>query len=296
MKSKPLLIVPPAPNRWHAVEELLAHEPPPRLNDLRRRLADGLDGARDAIAIMPDGAHARAIACIRRRGPIGVFSHLYTQDSYRGRGFARRLVQTLLGWFDMTGGRWLYAQAPADLFERFLCHFGFQALHQAQYSSGTQALLVRRLGHVAPDPYLQAAGAFSVRSVTRADCPLIVALLAHRRGPDPRVTHAESALAAEDTALDLLAQQDEGRCHLLAATCKGRFVGLGSVAIDRLGDRTHAMLMPYGEAPGVLREALLRFARSKGYEHVDFPLEALGSESRADTATGSAGAADAVGG
>jgi hypothetical protein len=111
--------------------------------------------------------------------------------------------------------------------------------------------------------------------VTRADWPLIVALLQHYCGPDPRVALGESALAAETTALDLISQQQQGTCHLLVASRQRRIIGLGSVATAQSAERTYAMTLPHDQPVDGLRQALIDFARARGFRQVDFPMEAL---------------------
>jgi GNAT superfamily N-acetyltransferase len=284
--NKPLLVLPPSPARWPAIETLLSHEPAERLNDLKLRLSDPPAAAADAFAIQPDGAHSRAFACLRRTDTVGVLGDLYTHPEHRRRGLARRLMQTLLSWFDMTGGKWLYAFCPADLHAAFFEHFGFRVLHRASSEPSGMLALLRTPGNVTTDPITSAHGHVTVREATRADWPLIVSLLQHRSGPDTRVNLAESALAAEATAFDLLAQHDRGVCSLLVATAGHRVVAVGTLAIQ-LGQRTYAMTMPPGDRHSeTMRSALLDLATRKGYAQVDFPMElaALGAAGAAPDA------------
>lgn len=280
---KPLLILPPAPLRWMATEELLAHEPAARLNDLKVRIAEGVDGAADALAAIPDGSRFHSVACIRRRREIGVVGQMFTQEHQRKKGLARALLQTLLGWFDMTGGKWLYATAPAELVDDFFAHFGFRVLHRGASDGQACVTLLRRLSSAAESPYDAASAEVEIRDVSRGDWPLIVSLHQHLRGADPRSDAAESALLAERTAADLLAQQDDGVCHLRGAFCSSRLVGLASIATERLGDRTYAMLIPHDRPPERLREAVVEFAKSKGYERIDYPMEALAEPAAAES-------------
>ena len=104
---KPLLIIPPAATRLSAIEPLLATSPAPRLADLRERIARRPPGSLDAFAALPDGPNMLAFACIRRCGGFGLLSDLFSRSDARRQGHAMRLLQTLLSWFDMTGGRWL---------------------------------------------------------------------------------------------------------------------------------------------------------------------------------------------
>ncbi len=272
--NKPLLVLPPSPPRWPLIENLLADEPAGRMSDLKARLCEPPAEAQDALALQPDGAHARAFACLRRKHDVGVLSQLFTHADHRRHGHARRLVQTLLSWFDMTGGKWLYATSPEELHAAFFEHFGFRVLHQGGAPAGMMTLLRTPAG-VPGDSLSHEGGAVTVRELGRSDWPLIVALLQHRPGPDPRVPIAESALAAEVTAFDLLEHADKGVCSLLGAGDGRRLVGVASLATDQLGSRTYAMILPHGSAPAELRAAVLELAARKGYQHVDFPLEAV---------------------
>jgi len=272
---KPLLILGPSPARWPAVAQLLGHEESLWLEDLRRRLVDGVDGSHDAFAAIPDGGQMLAGAGIRRRHDIGVLGHLFTRPEHRGRGYARLLMQALLSWFDMSGGKWLYLTTPAELAGGLFEKFGFRALCRSPQADGARATMLRKLGHTADSPFDKLSGPLRIRDASRADWALLVALLQHRKGADPRVPLAESALTAERTALELLTQQEQGVCHLRLACCQERIVGVGSIA-KRPGDkRTYAVLFPHDDRPEGLREAVLEYARVQGYEQVDFPMEAL---------------------
>jgi GNAT superfamily N-acetyltransferase len=268
---KPLLIMPPAAARWPAFETLLTSEEPIWLEDLRRRLSEGLDGAHDAFAIIPEGGRAVAAACLRRRHQVGVLGQLFTHPAHRKRGHARRLVQTLLSWFDMTGGRWLLATASVSLFADFLEHFGFRVLH----SGGGTVALERALAGVDGKPAGQGAGETRVAPLGRADWPLLVALQMYCGGADRRVSPWEAALSAERAALELVEQSDRGHCALLGAWYEDRLAGAASVAVDQLGGRTYAMIIPHEGAPQELRAGAIGLARARGYEQVEFPLEAV---------------------
>ena len=264
------------PARWQAVEDLLGHEDGASTDDLRKRLVDGVDGAQDAFAVVPDGSHVLASACVRRRHDVGVMGHLFTRPAQRRHGHARTLMQALLSWFDMTGGKWLYVTSPSDLVEGLFETFGFKALQPSGQESPERVTMLRRLTHVSESPFEGLTGRAAIRDVGRADWALLVALLQHHAGPDPRVGLDESALTAETTALELLTQQERGACRLKATCCHGRIIGLGSVATGQEGQRTYAMLMPHDCPPQGLREAVLEFARAQGFVQVDFPMEALG--------------------
>ncbi len=274
---KPLLIVPPAPARWTAIENLLAEQRPAWLADLKRRICDALPGARDAMAVIPNGGQVVAAACIRRTHDVGVLGDLLTHAAHRGKGHARRLLQILLSWFDMTGGHWLYTTCDAPLYAGIFEKFGFQPLHHAAHDGREVLTVIRTPATVRGGP-LPAEGEAQVRALSRADWPLLVALLQHRAGPDPRVPLAESAVAAETSTMELINQVEQGTAALLGAEISGRIVAAGSVATDQLGQRTFAMCWPHEPPSAVLRAAVIELAASKGYDKVDFPMEILASE------------------
>jgi GNAT superfamily N-acetyltransferase len=278
---KPLLILAPSPARWPVVQDLLAHEDEAWLADLRQRLVDGLRGCQDALAIMPESTHALASACIRRRGDIGVLGHVYTRPGQRQQGKARALLQALLSWFDMSGGKWLYATSPRDAAEYLFEKFGFTVLRGSRAAEAERVTLLRTPANVSASPFERVTSRIRIRDVARADWVLIVALLRHYAGPDPRMDLEQSALGAEATALELIAQQEQGACHLLAACHQNRIVGLGSLATQPVGGRTYAMLLPQDCPPQGLREAVLQLASAQGYTQVDFPMEALAATSAA---------------
>ena len=276
---KPLLILAKSETRWPAVESLLEHEERIWLDDLRRRLVDGIPKTRDAFAMVPDGAQARGCGCIRRSHEIGVLGHLYIRPEHRTRGMARSLMQALLSWFDVTGGKWLYLTCPAELAGGLFEHFGFRLLGDAA-SDRTRVTMLRTLGHAPESPFTKLGGPQQVRDVARADWPQLVALLKHHAGADPRQSLADSALQAETTALELITQQEQEACRLVAAARRDRIIGLGSLAANQSGHRTYAMLLPHDNPPEGLRAALLEAARVQNYEQVDFPMEALAEGAR----------------
>jgi GNAT superfamily N-acetyltransferase len=283
MLMKPLLIIAPAPARWHALADLVAHKEPQWLEDIEKRIVNGVDGGQDAFAVIPEGGRLLAGACINRRHDIGILGHVFTRAEHRGLGFARRLITTLLSWFDMSGGKWLHLGTTADVAERVFAKFGFKITHRASRQPHDRVMMLRTADGLASNPLDNAVGEPVIHDVSRADWPLIVSLLQRRPGPDPRVSSDESAVTAEVAGLDLITQQENGTCRLRAAFCGDCIVSLASVATDQLGERTYAMLIPHSDpAPG-LREAVVEFARSKGYSQVDFPMEAL-SRGRAEQA------------
>src|SRR5262245_24311984 len=143
---KPLLILPPAPNRWSSIEDYLDGTPPARIADLRNRFEAPQPEARDAFAIIPNGSLTLAFASIRRVGDIGVLGELSTRPDHRMRGFARSLIQTMLSWFDMTGGKWLYLTSPAGLASAIFENFGFRVLHRSSESDAVT--MMSTLSHV----------------------------------------------------------------------------------------------------------------------------------------------------
>ncbi len=272
---KPLLVMAPAPARWPALADLYRHKGQPWLADIEARVSRGVLGAQDAFAIIPDGGHVLAGAALSKRGPIGVLGHVYTRPEHRRRGFARNVVETLLTWFDMVGGRWLYLGTTAELDASLYAKFGFTPLHRVAWTPFDRITMQRVRPGTPPDPLADATGTVRVRPLTRADWPTMVALLQHRPGPDPRLPIAESAVSAELFTLDLIGHQERGAAQLRGAFFGDRLLGLGTLATERPGPRTYAMLVPHQDAPPALRTALLELARERGYEQVDFPMDAL---------------------
>ncbi len=272
---KPLLVIPPAPARWPALRELPIHPDPLWQDDLEKRFAQGLPRSQDAFAIIPDGGLVLGCAALSKRHDLGVMSRLFVQPEHRGRGYARRLLETLIAWFDMTGGKWLYATATADLAEGLLRKLGFKTIRRAPRTPHDAVVVMRLTGDIYDDPLATADGRLTIHDVSRANWPTMVVLLHNRPGPDPRISLDESAVGADRAALELIAQQEAGKCLLKAAFCGTRLIALGTLAIDQPGERTYAMITPHSDAPPALREALLEVARGKGYSQVDFPMEAL---------------------
>jgi GNAT superfamily N-acetyltransferase len=272
---KPMLIIPPAPARWPALEDLLGHKGAPWVEDIQQRVARGVPGAQDVFAVMPAGAQVLANVTINKWGDCGVLGHCYTRPEQRRRGHARRLLETALAWFDMTGGRHLYLGTTADLVETLYGKFGFAPLHRAAGEPQERVTMYRPGRGVAGALDFSGAGPLAIGEVTRAAWPALVQLLQYRPGPDPRVPVAESAVGAEVFGLELLATQERGACVVQGAYRDGHLVGVGSLATDRPGERTFAVLFPHGEPHVELRASLLEVARARGYGHVDFPMEAL---------------------
>ena len=272
---KPLLIIPPAPSHWPALRDLLGNRGAPWLTDVERRFMQGVPGAQDVYAVVPSGGQYVASACINKCGEVGVLGNVLTRPEHRGRGLARKLTEAVLSWFDMTGGKWLFLETTAELDEGLYWKFGFAPIHHAVWAPHDRLTMLRIGLGVEKDPLAEAAGPVAVRDVTRADWPAMVALFQYRVGPDPRVPLAESAVTAEVFTIDLVTHLEKGACQLMGAFQGGRLVGLATVATDPSRERTYGMMMPHTGAPPELRQAILEFARSKGYTHVDFPMEAL---------------------
>lgn len=274
LPQKPMLIVPPAPTRWPALADLYQHQRPPWAADLERRITRGVPGAHDVYAVLSLAGRFVAGACINKFGEFGVLGHCYTRPECRRQGAARKLIDGLLSWFDMTGGKWLYLAATADLADGLFGKFGFSTLHHVPWASAARVTMLRMRGG-SENPLAEDAGEATIRPLSRAEWPTMVALLQYCPGPDPRVSVAESAVIAELFALDLIDHQEHSEWQLLGAFRGPRLVGLATVAMDREGARTHAMLIPQTGAPVELRNAIVELAHGRGYEQVDFPMEAI---------------------
>jgi GNAT superfamily N-acetyltransferase len=270
---KPLLIQPPAPNRWPALRELWSHAGPLWLEDLEQRLG-GIAQARDVFSVIYNGSDPLATACIRAVGDIGVLGDVFTRLSYRGRGYAQAVIEAALSWFDMTGGKWLYCGCHAELAPLFEKH-GFKPVHRLSREPIDDVMLQRRGTGVGITPLPLGEGEVQIRGLSRADWPLMVALLQDVAGPDPRVNRQESATTAELAMLELLKQQADGQCELLAAERANRVVALASLATVQPGERSYAMQIPHDETPPELRAAVVKSAEEKNYAQVDFPMETL---------------------
>jgi N-acetylglutamate synthase-like GNAT family acetyltransferase len=285
---KPLLVIPPAPARWPALRDLGMHSDPLWQDDLEKRFFQGVPRSQDAFAIVPDGGLVLACASLSKRHDLGILTRVFVRPEHRGQGHARRLLETLIAWFDMTGGKWLYATATADLAEGLLRKLGFKTIRRAPRTPHDAVVGMRLTGEIYDDPLATADGRTTIHDVARANWPTMVVLLHNRPGPDPRIALDESAVTADQTALELIAQQEAGKCLLKAAFQGTRLIAFGTIAIDHPGERTYAMIMPHSDAPPTLRETLIEVARAKGYAHVDFPMEALAVP---DLVTGTAPAA-----
>ncbi len=272
---KPLLLIPPAPARWPALHDLFSHKGPPWTTDIENRFLAGVGGAQDVYAVLPEAGRFMAGACVNKCGELGVLGHCYTRPERRRRGYARRLIEALLAWFDMRGGRWLMLTTTGDLAEAVYAKFGFRTLRRLAWQPRERVTMLRTRAGVGDDPFATVAGDVTVREVGRAEWPALAMLLQFQPGPDPRVSIAESGVVAELFTLDLLDHQERGKCRLLGAFRGPRLVGLASLATDADGPRTYAMLMPHAGAPVELRDAVCAAARERGYADVAFPMEAL---------------------
>lgn len=274
---KPLLIIPPAPARWPAMQALPLHDDPLWQDDLEKRFAVGVPRSQDAFVVFADGGLMLGCAGISKRHDLGVLSRVFVRPEHRGRGLARQLIETALSWFDMTGGKWLYATAPADVGEALGARFGFRPIRRATQQDSPRVVLLRRAADAPEDPLTTADAGVTVHAITRANWPTLVVLMHNRPGPDPRIPLDDSAVAAEQAALQLVAELEAGECHLLGAFRGPRLIAAASVATGAAGERTYAMIMPHDDIPPALREAVIQFARGRGFAKVDFPLEHLGS-------------------
>lgn len=272
---KPLLVIPPAPSRWPALRDLLADRGPAWLGDLERRFVPGVPDAHDAYAVIPSGGQFLACAGINRRGDVGLLSPVFTRPDHRRRGYARQVTETVLSWFDMTGGKWLYLSTTAELDEGLYWKFGFTEMHRATWTPFDRLTMLRIGQGITTTPFDGLSDPAEIRDVARADWPALVALLQYRAGPDPRVPLSESAVSAEEFTLDLLAHLDRRACLLKGAFRGSRLIGLGSLATDQSAARTYAMIMPHAEAPAELRTALVEAGAARNYTQVDFPMETL---------------------
>jgi N-acetylglutamate synthase-like GNAT family acetyltransferase len=214
LNMKPLLIIPPAPARWPALRELPLHDALVWQEDLEKRFAEGIPGSQDAFALVSDGGLALGCAAVSKRHDLGILTRLFVRPEHRERGLARQITESLVSWFDMAGGKWLYATTTADVAEGFFRRFAFSTLRRAPRAPHDAVLLLRATGDVPPDPLSTAVGTLSIHDLSRANWPSLAALLYNRPGPDPRVPLDESAVTAELTALQLLSQQEAGTCQL----------------------------------------------------------------------------------
>lgn len=268
---KPLLIIPPAPARWPMIERLELERSTEWWAEFKARVTEGGDGAQDAIAVMAPGGEAWALACIRRGGAVGFLSDIFTRPQHRGRGFAQSLIASLLNWFDVTGGRTLHATAAVDVAQKLLVPRGFEMKRRASEAPDARTTLVRGMA----ESETAAAGAVEIRAVRRGDWAAIYDLLQRSPGADPRVSLDESALGAEDALAQLYYQQQRSSCVLLGEFAGQRPRALASLAIDQLGEKTYAMILPHDADGALLRRAVEEAAARRGYARVDYPFQAL---------------------
>lgn len=268
---KPLLILPPAPLRWPALAELLDDAPSETWRDeLQRRCVDSVPNCADAFATILDGGRCDSFAWISKRGPLGVVGQVTTRTDARRRGLARAVLSAAVAWFDLTGGKHLYAFGPEEVAAPLFGKLGFAPLH----THAGRASLVRVAANCPPNPYDEPLdGPLKIRPTAPGDwCPLVV-LMQHHASDNPAQSSAESAVNAPRAALDLLHAAETHKAGALAAWRQRRLLAVGSVALDQPGERTIAALLPHDAAPEELRTALPPLARRHGYSHVDFALE-----------------------
>ncbi|MFO0839316.1 MAG: hypothetical protein U1D55_12430 [Phycisphaerae bacterium] len=268
---KPLLIVPPAPARWNSMGNLYAEALPDAWRaDMEERFARGV-GGQDAFAAIVDGGHVLSAAWFTKSGAHGFLGHILTRSDHRRQGLACGVVTTLLAWFDMVGGKCAHTSCADSGAQSLLASAGFSVLHASELNT----VLVR--GAATSRLADTADAAPRIRELSRADWPQMFALLQRAPGPDPRVSLRESALSAEATLLEWLAQRSRGVTAMLGAFHDDELSGIATCAIDQLGQRTYAMTLPHGIWTDVapLRAAVVDFAKTRGYEQVDFPMDAL---------------------
>jgi GNAT superfamily N-acetyltransferase len=281
---KPLLIIPPAPARWPALHDLLRHKGQPWLRDIEQRSLRGVPSAQDVCGVMQAGGQFFASACINKYGDVGVLGHCFTRPEHRRQGHARRLVEAVVSWFDMTGGQWLFLGTTAELDEGFYRKFGFQPLRRVAWTPYDHLTMWRPGRGASGDPFANLAGDITIRDLTRAEWPAMVTLLQYCPGPDPRVPLDESAVTAEAFTLDLIDHLERGACALKGAFRGPRLTGLATIATDRSGEQTFGLLVPHTGAPPELLAAAIEFAHGRGYTRVDFPMEGLRPPEPAPTA------------
>lgn len=272
---KPLLVIPPAPSRWPGLKQLPLHDDPLAWQDLEQRFAHGLPGAHDAFALALDGGNVIACAAICKRHDLGVLNRVLVRPEHRRRGHGRAVLETILSWFDMTGGKWLYTTTTVDVADGYLAALGFRVLRRAPRTPHDAVVALRRAAGAIEDPLAKGLGNVTIHAVTRANFPTLAVLLYNRSGADPRIPLDESAVQAEQTVLELIARQEANTCVLQAAFQGVRLIALGSLALDVGADRTYGMILPHDAQPPQLRSALLATAHERGFAHLDFPLEAL---------------------
>lgn len=279
---KPLLIVPPAPARWPALAALLAQTHRPWIDNIEQRLTRGVANAEDAYAVIQDGGQFLACAAINKRGSYGVLGHVFTRPDQRGRGHARQLTETVLSWFEMTGGRWLFLGTTAEMDESLYQKFGFAPVQRTSWAPFDRVSMLRLSPGATPTPLADAAGTIQIRPLARADWPLMVGLLQFRPGPDPRVPLSESAVSAEVFTLDLLDHLERDACVLLGAFQGEHLIAMATLAIDAPPPRTFGIVVPHDNPPAELRQALQTAAQARGYTQVNFPMETLAAAGHHD--------------
>lgn len=212
-----------------------------------------------------------AFAALRRRGEFGVLGPVVVRESRRRQGLATRVLQTILAWFDMSDGRWLLTRTPPAFAEPVFGKFGFQLLRSAGVDSTRAQTLLRRPPQLPADPNSGRAGRIRTANATVADWPELVLFLQFHAAPDTRGSLIETALNAEELALEWLHEQSAGKLALLLGKRGDRIAAIGGVRLDATGGVTQAFLSPADKGSGPLRPALIAAANPDA--RVEFPFE-----------------------
>jgi GNAT superfamily N-acetyltransferase len=266
---KPLLIMPPAPARWPPLEELLRHKGQPWLRDIERRTVQGVPGAQDVYGVVPAGGQFLANACINKYGDVGVLGHYFTRPEHRRQGHARRLIDAVVSWFDMTGGSGSSWGQPRSS-TRVLSQVRVSAAAAVSWSPFDRVTLWR-------------PGRGERRAVRRAlaiTCATTRAGMAGDGGdvaiqPRARTPCAvdESAVNAEVFALDLIDHQERGlRAQRGVSRTAAGGLGHDRDGTTRRSARTMLIRTPEGRRNYGRRPSSLHRAR---VSRVDFPMEGL---------------------
>ena len=62
--------------------------------DLAARFVQGVPRSQDAFAVVADGGNMLASACVCKRHDLGVLNRVFVRPEHRGRGLARRAIET----------------------------------------------------------------------------------------------------------------------------------------------------------------------------------------------------------
>lgn len=275
---KPLLILPPETDRIAPIRALLTPElAPSHAAELIARVEDAPAGAGDALAVLAEGGNVQGAAFVARQGDLASLTHCVVDPQLRRRGIGRTLLETLLTWFDMTGGKHLYTGCPASL-RPWLERAGFAPLvHDSPRSSdsATERIPLRRRATAdQTSPVPDGFGTIDLRPLTLADLPDVTALLMHRPGPDPRVNERESASSATDIALEIMQKLRREEAFGLAAVQFHRIAAIGWIEVTSASDQARGFTIPGEGVHGALRRGLRELARTQGHPRLEFPFDA----------------------